>query len=441
MFYAGFYEADITPPLGCSIPGYFINRIGDDVWDNLYAKAAIFSDGNEKIAFLMLDMLFVYTDERNFIYDRIEKLTDLKRENIIIFATHTHTGGPKIGSRFDSEIDAKYKEMFLLKAADCVALAYKRIKKATLRYGLGYVDSVSFVRNFYMKDGNIRSNPGRLNSDIVKPISDIDPDMPILTAEDENGKIFGALAEFSMHNCCVGGTAYSSDYSGVMSKELKKVYGDDFVCVFLNGFCGNLNHHDVTKPFDKEFKYYIPIGQKLAEEFLRVERAGLSAVEGTIRTVEKNIKTKRRELPAEELNRLREIVYVKFNGEQPEGYLDLAFPESPQMEYYNAMRMLQRFDKTPVEQDVQLKVFKIGDCTFFASPCEMFNQFAQRIKSGLDTKRNFMIELANGSPTCYVPVKELFGTTAYEGFYMSALMIPEAGYIWADTLIEASKEI
>ena len=35
----------------------------------------------------------------------------------------------------------------------------------------------------------------------------------------------------------------------------------------------------------------------------------------------------------------------------------------------------------------------------------------------------------------------LFGTTAYEGFYMSALMIPDAGYIWADTLIEASKEI
>lgn len=441
MFYAGFYEADITPPLGCSIPGYFIKRIGNDVWNPLYAKAAVFSDGNEKIAFLMLDMLFVYTDERDRIYDRIEMHTDLKRENIIIFATHTHNGGPKIGHRYDADIDALYKEMFVVRAADCVALACKRMQEATLRYGLGYVDSVSFVRNFYMKDGNIRSNPGRLNPDIVKPISEIDPDMPILTAEDANGKIFGALVEFSMHNCCVGGTAYSSDYSGVLAKELKTIYGDEFVCVFLNGFCGNLNHHDVSKPFDKEFKYYIPIGKILAEEFVRVERSGLLVITGKIRSVEKNIKTNRRELPVEELQRLRDIVYVKYNGKQPEGYLDLAFPESPQMEFYNANRMLERFDKTPVEQDVQLKVFKIGDCAFFASPCEMFNQFAQRIKSGVDTKHNFMIELANGSPTCYVPIKELFGTTAYEGFYMSALMIPDAGYIWADTLIEASKKI
>lgn len=442
MFYAGFYEADITPPLGCAIPGYFIKRLGDEVWDELYAKAAVFSDGKEKIAFLMIDKLFVSTKERNAIYERIEANTDIKKENVILFATHTHNGGTALKwSPHNSEIDDKYIEMLEMRAADAVTLANKRLKKATLRYGMGKVDSVSFVRNFYMKDGNIRSNPGRLNPDIVKPISEIDPDFPILTAEDENGKIFGALAEFSLHNCCVGGTVYSSDYSGVLAKALKKTYGNDFICVFLNGFCGNLNHHDVTKPFDKEFKYYIPIGEKLAEEFVRVEKAGLAEVTGEIRAIEKNIKTKRRELPKEELQRLKDIVNVKYGGVQPEGYLDLAFPESPQMEFYNAMKMLRLFDMNPLELDVQLKVFKIGDCAFFASPCEMFNQFAQQIKEGADTERNFMIELANGDPSCYVPIRELFGTTAYEGFYMSSLMIPDAGYIWADTFIEASKEI
>ncbi|MBQ7032520.1 MAG: neutral/alkaline non-lysosomal ceramidase N-terminal domain-containing protein [Clostridia bacterium] len=442
MFYAGFYEADITPPMGVDIPGYFVTRKGNDVWDTLYAKAAVISDGKEKIAFLMIDKLFVSTEERDAIYERIEAFTDIKKENVILFATHTHNGGTSLKwSPNNGDVDALYIEMLKLRAADAVYLADKRLQKATLHYGLGMVNDVSFVRNFYMKDGNIRSNPGRLNPDIVRPISEIDPDFPILLAKDENGKIFGALAEFSLHNCCVGKTAFSSDYSGYMAKTLKKTYGQDFVCVFLNGFCGNLNHHDVTKPFDDNFKYYIPIGERLAEEFVRVEKAGLSEVKGEIRTIEKNITTKRRELPEEELQRLRDIVEVKYGGVQPEGYLDLAFPESPQMEYYNAMKILRLFDKTPVDIPVQLKVFKIGDCAFFASPCEMFNQFAQQIKEGVDTERNFIIELANGDPTCYVPIRELFGSTAYEAFYMSSRMVPDAGYIWADTLIEASKEI
>lgn len=80
MFYAGFYEADITPPMGVDIPGYFVKRKGNDVWDNLYAKAAVISDGNEKIAFLMIDKLFVSTEERDAIYKRIEASTDIKKK-------------------------------------------------------------------------------------------------------------------------------------------------------------------------------------------------------------------------------------------------------------------------------------------------------------------------------------------------------------------------
>ena len=135
---AAFYEADITPPLGCSIPGYFIKRIGNDVWNPLYAKAAVFSDGNEKIAFLMLDMLFVYTDERDRIYDRIEMHTDLKRENIIIFATHTHSGidtqglwGEKI---YKSGRNEGFMRSLVQKTADAIIRAYENRKNGRLLY-------------------------------------------------------------------------------------------------------------------------------------------------------------------------------------------------------------------------------------------------------------------------------------------------------------------
>jgi len=48
MLRVGFYEKEITPPLGCCIPGYYTPRIADGVKDKLYCKAL--SVSNENVA-------------------------------------------------------------------------------------------------------------------------------------------------------------------------------------------------------------------------------------------------------------------------------------------------------------------------------------------------------------------------------------------------------
>ena len=45
---AGFYETEITPPLGCDIPGYYINRFTQDVKDELYVRAVVFAPDVEE---------------------------------------------------------------------------------------------------------------------------------------------------------------------------------------------------------------------------------------------------------------------------------------------------------------------------------------------------------------------------------------------------------
>ena len=56
----GFYEKEITPPLGQSVPGYFCARPAMDVWDKLYAKAAVFEGENGIVAVLILDAVFMW---------------------------------------------------------------------------------------------------------------------------------------------------------------------------------------------------------------------------------------------------------------------------------------------------------------------------------------------------------------------------------------------
>ncbi len=91
-----FYESDITPFLGCSMPGYFNVRFGTDVKDRLYAKAAVISDGANVAAILAIDSVGITTETCAAITGRIGKYTDLKTESVMMCGTHTHTGGPRI---------------------------------------------------------------------------------------------------------------------------------------------------------------------------------------------------------------------------------------------------------------------------------------------------------------------------------------------------------
>lgn len=53
MFEFGFYEKEITPPLGCGIPGHFSLRRGMDVLDRLYARAVVIKEGEERLPFYL----------------------------------------------------------------------------------------------------------------------------------------------------------------------------------------------------------------------------------------------------------------------------------------------------------------------------------------------------------------------------------------------------
>ena len=75
MFEIGFYEKEITPPLGSGIPGYFSIRRSCDVLDRLYARAIVIKSEEERIAILSIDGLHPKTDICNDIVKRITEYT------------------------------------------------------------------------------------------------------------------------------------------------------------------------------------------------------------------------------------------------------------------------------------------------------------------------------------------------------------------------------
>jgi len=272
MFKCAFYEREITPPLGCDIPGYGSVRRGSDVKDRLMAKALVISNGDEIFAFITVDACSLYFEVRNEIAKRVSERTPIKMENVLVAAIHTHTGIPDKYRHYDDaafEEQKGYFDVFPKLIADCAILAYKRLTESTLTFGVGDVKGISFCRDYIMKNATPRTNPGRLNSDIICPASPIDTELPVLFVKDASGRPMGAVIAFACHLDCVDGTEYSGDIASEISKRLKNLYGYDFVTLFFMGTAGDINHFNVNIAGDPP-DHYRRMGQKIVGEALKV---------------------------------------------------------------------------------------------------------------------------------------------------------------------------
>ena len=150
-----FYEREITPPLGESMPGYYMARIAEDVQDKLYAKAFAAESGGEKIALVVLDCVELPTKYADAIAARVMKYNDIPADNIAVCATHSHTGIP-CGEPLTGMDDEEFMSVVVRLAADCVTLAFRRLQNASLSFGCGEVTGISFNRNFLLRDASSR---------------------------------------------------------------------------------------------------------------------------------------------------------------------------------------------------------------------------------------------------------------------------------------------
>lgn len=428
-----FYEKEITPPLGSSMPGYFEVRLAEDVDDRLYAKAVVLENDDNITAILAIDACYILAEMCDKIVERVSQATGIDGKNIMICANHTHYAGPICLLEYQLP-DKAYMEMLVKLAADCIILAYKRLDKTSVKYGKGYIDTISFNRNYVMKNGNVETNPGVLNPNIVKPYAGIDPDVPVLFFTDEDGIPKGLITCFACHQACRGPKkAYSGDYSSILAKELKKVYGYDFVSVFLSGTAGNINHINVNKRH--EAGQYIRMGKILSEEIVKTADKAEKMSNEALASRKEYIKLKKRKASKEEYE---EAKYLVENEDK------IVINDKTMMEVAKvkmARCLLEYCKGQDDDANVCVQVMRIGDCVLYCLPGELFVQFGDIIKEKMNSEKYVIASLCNGFDG-YIPTRELFVPTIYESrLSVSSFLEPEAGYIIAEKALELAENI
>jgi hypothetical protein len=425
-------EADVTPPLGGSMPGYFRDRAATGVLDPLKAKVLYLRQGEESVALVACDLIGMGASLVARIRAKVKEVSKSPPRHVWVHCTHTHTGGmlPRAdGFTSDAEtiypgfyagkVDDRWVQQMIDRTADAVARAAgaaKEEKKVTLHTGVE--KTVAHYRRYVMKDGSVRTNPGRGNAEVVRPAGEIDPRVHVVRCE--SARTLAVV--YGLHPDCVGGTQFSADFPHHMTEVLRHALGAEWRVIFLNACCGNINHIDVNDPKQKggpeESKR---IGEALALAVLEALKKGQPLGAGPLAAATKEVACKLRKPADEDVKHAEELLkaYKETGKGNPFGFNDLYAPA--------ALVLARTKDR---EHRAEVAALRLGPLGLAFLPGEVFVELGREVEDGSPFKPTRTIGLTNGSMG-YIPTKRGYAEGGYEAGYRSARYEPDTGHTWA----------
>lgn len=424
----------ITPPVGTPMAGNIrLDNKSRGVHDDLYCNILILSDNHTKVCLLGFDLIGLEYETCGELKERIEKATDISAANIVMWATHTHSG-PDTGMRMyqgaEDSIKA-YVEELSDKVLSGVVKANEKYEEVTLKSGKTSVSDLSFNRRLVRKDGSIVMNFEEFEiNDIVGASGPIDEELITLSVWDKNDNLFALLVNFTLHPAILVGYQWliSRDFVNYMDQFILDKYGKDVVTLFANGAEGNINHLNYQDPDQlRSFEEAERVGKKLGAYVIDSIRDS-KALDGKIRFISEKVTLPLRKITEEE-KEWAEMVLVR-DKDLDEDLLD----GIPDKTYAKMIKgMLERTDKA---FETVLQGMAIHNFAFVTFPGEVYVEFGLMVKELSLYDNTMVIGLAN-SQSGYIPKKEAFSQGGYEvRTAWTSQLVHEAG----DILVSLVKE-
>lgn len=227
---AGAARATITPTHPMPMSGYASRtEPASGTRTELWAKALVLQDatGNRGLI-LTLDLVGIDRSLSSAICAELEDKLDLKREQIAICTSHTHTG-PVVGkllgtmhyslaSEAEQASIKKYTETLRKTIIEISEQAVANLQECELAYGLS---TATFATN--RRDNRPESEvPSRRTAGTLA--GPFDHSVPVLTVRDSNNELQAILFGYACHATTLGDQLWSGDYPGFAQQELEAIY-------------------------------------------------------------------------------------------------------------------------------------------------------------------------------------------------------------------------
>lgn len=443
QFEFGIARRCINPPMKMGLAGYFNLRVWSDVLDDLEVRTVAFRCQGKLTFLIQYDLITCPPELFQMVKEQLRS-AGFDDSVLLVTATHCHTA-PEV-RRGRSGFCAEYLDFAAAKTLESVKEAVQELSEC-ISAGKSNVSNSEccFNRRFWMKDGTVQTNPGKLNSDIVRPEGEIDPEIPVMSLKNKASRTL-LMVSICNHADTTGGCLVSGDWPGWTRRltESKMQPGD--MMLPLIGCSGDLNHFDVTIPGD----------QTSPEEAKRIGRSYAKSVEQGIASLKPcdvsfsskstSFAVPSREIFPEELAEAQETL---------KKYKDLVFTadtvksltaedfakKSPVVLKYFAEALMDRYNN-PKEYMFEMTLLDFGSCVILGVPCEPFTATGLILRKQLFFGKTALVAiLNNGSGTGYFPNLWNYGRGGYETTPRSNQFSVHAAEKVLETAAELSKTI
>ena len=432
MIKAGFYECDITPPLGTERPADFYKLVVEKISDPLKVRAAVFTDGTIKIAFVGIDNIGCGEAFRK----RVEEL--LPEFSLIISASHTHYGGnlrDKIrgideapeeirSMALDNKVvyDPDYYAFCLKQFVTAVKMAAMDLKEVEFSFGKGRIENLIFNRRIRMKDGSVQTHPGKGNPDAVDYAGPVDNELGVVGIWEKGAdRLIGCMLNFSCH-ACINLEGASADFPGVAINTVRGVYGQNIGAVYINGASGDVTQvNNLSLQRDRGRGIADKIGRVVGAKAIELLATAPRGEISCLRYISECIPLQKVLPTSKQLEQSWKIVH-----EQPDSPAALLAKTKIVQHYFST-----KYPSVPTEK---LCVAQIGPLVIGSSSGEMFAQYALDFKAASQFPFTWYSQLASNQ-LGYVPSPDCFQKSGGGYEMATSKFAPDTGTRVLQTLI------
>jgi hypothetical protein len=264
LLVAGAAAVHITPQSRQFLFGYpHVRRYSTGVHDPLFSSALFLSDGRTPLLLVANDVIFIGHQTARRVRERIEGQTQVPAANIMITATHTHSG-PMTTDMLSNEADEavpRTDPRYVEQLEDGIVQAAVEACRGArpVQVGLGVADGSCVGTNRH------------------DPAGPADPQVPVLIVRDLDVRTFvAAMTVCSMHPTVLheDSTLVSGDFPAMTRRWLQEhVLGPDCPVVYHTGPCGNQSPRHVTKgnTFEEVERLGGVLGRSIAEVITSID--------------------------------------------------------------------------------------------------------------------------------------------------------------------------
>jgi hypothetical protein len=449
MFKVGIASRSIAPKGPAMVQGQKYVRIATGEQDPIMATAMAMSgargDGTrEDVVMISLDIaLLTVSLEAQVRRAVCAKVPELKGENIVLMATHTHDSITVVEGAYPPQAEG------ILTPTQCVAHAAAQAaeaaveawgKRAEVKIGRGFGHAVvAHNRRPVYANGDARmyGNPGDKNFRWMEGPEDHTLDMFFVW--DLAGKLAGVVIDVPCPSQMQEHlTAWSSDFWHEVRLEIKKRLGAHVWVFAICGVAGDVSPHPV---FDKK--------QELELIALRGSTERQEVADRICDGVERALKYAK---PMEHAVLAHECVKTQLPGRKisqkerdwHQREYEVAIKEMDPRLWW-PMRLKHVVDifegKAPIEAfDIEVHVLRIGDAVLATNPFELYVDYGYQIKARSTAAQTFLAQIT-GPYGMYLPTQRGVDGGGYGSIPVVSKVGPEGGQILVELTLEMIEKV